>query len=360
MAYSITNGRWSHQLHHAPRTGVAIAIAFAAALATPAQQLFAQSNVRNGSAKVTIVSDSEKQEADNEGDQVKDVVEVEGVQLSDRWMGVVCEPIEESLRAHLAVPEGVGMMVTSVVPGAPADRAGIQQFDILLTMNSKELKDVDGIVESVKNSDEKGIKVVLFRKGAEIAKTVVPEKRPEQTAFTVPDQGGWVAPNVDTEKVLEWVESLKAGKGKDGKLGLRFLGPGVEMKDNIEMPSDLSISITRKNDEPANITIKRGDESWEVTEDRLDELPEDIRPFVKRMTGQGGGIPHGFTLSIPEIPNIPDMPEGIDGGRWNEMEERIEDMRQKMEKMLEQMQNLRDAQEAPPEDVESEVESEDA
>jgi PDZ domain len=352
MSHVMSVDRWARTLIQRYRRGCMLVLAAAIAIGLSASLAFAQQSDSGGVKALFVADDDDQESASKDGQTNSRPRAGEVAQISDRWIGVVCEPVEESLRAHLAVPEGIGMIVTSLVPGAPADRAGIQQYDILLSMDGRELKDVDAIIESVKKADEKGITVVLHRKGEEVTKTVVPEKRPAQTASASPDQEGWVAPNVDTDKILEWVESLKAGKGKDGRLDLRFLGPGMEMQDNIEIPSNISISISRQNDEPARITIKRGDETWEVTEDRLDELPEDLRPFVKRMAGQGGGMPRGFTFEIPDMPAIPKLPEGLDGERWDEMEERIEDMRQKMEKMLEQMQDLRDEPKDGSEDIE--------
>lgn len=330
-----------------PFLGLAVAWVLA-----PSQPLVGEEIQAN--AQVRYVVADEDKESKAAASEVEKKAAEEAMVLSDRWIGVVCEPMEDSLRAHIAVPEGVGMIVTTVVPGAPADRAGLQQYDIIVSMNGEKITSIEEVGKSVKEAGDQGIDIVLFRKGQQVTKNVKPEKRPAEASWTSPDQGQWVAPEVDTEKVKEWVESLRAGKGKEGKLGLRFLGPGMELEDDVEIPNNISIAISRKNDEPAKITIKRGDESWEVTEDRLDELPEDIRPFVKRMVGKGIG-PQAFSLTLPDIPGIPHMP-GIDDQRWQGMEERMEDMRQKIEQMLQQMEQLQEQ----PDQAAGEIESEDA
>ncbi len=319
------------------RKGLAPAVA--ATLLTSAlgvAPVYAQGQKTESKAPVAAES------ADNsDSNSKKDPITTSAVS-SDRWIGVVAEAVDDSLRAHLAIPADAGMTVASIVPGAPADRAGLQEYDILLEMDGHPLKDVEGIVSAVKNAGDKGLSVTYLRKGERMTKTIVPEKRPTQAAWSAEpeeNQGGaWVAPNVDTDKVRAWIENLRAGKGKDAPLDLRFFGPGMESNESIAMPENLSISIAKKNDEPAAITIKRGDETWQVTEDRLDELPEDIRPFVQRMTGQGSGGVHAFTLKVPEMPAVPGVPEQ----RWDEMEQRFEDMHNKMEEMLKQMEQLRD------------------
>lgn len=47
------------------------------------------------------------------------------------------------------------------------------------------------------------------------------------------------------------------------------------------LPDDLSVSVTKKGSEPARITVKKGEQSWEITEKELDKLPDDVRKHVE-------------------------------------------------------------------------------
>ena len=49
---------------------------------------------------------------------------------------------------------------------------------------------------------------------------------------------------------------------------------------------DMTVTISKQGKEPAKITVKQGDKSWEVTEDDLDQLPEEVRPHVEPMLGR--------------------------------------------------------------------------
>ena len=52
------------------------------------------------------------------------------------------------------------------------------------------------------------------------------------------------------------------------------------------IPNGVSVNIQKQDDQPARITVKRGDETWEVVGDdpeSLNQLPEDLRPFVEQM-----------------------------------------------------------------------------
>lgn len=47
------------------------------------------------------------------------------------YLGVSVEPLGETLRAQLDLPEGVGLSVAYVVKGSPADAAGLKRHDVL-------------------------------------------------------------------------------------------------------------------------------------------------------------------------------------------------------------------------------------
>jgi hypothetical protein len=57
------------------------------------------------------------------------------------------------------------------------------------------------------------------------------------------------------------------------------------------LPDDTTITITRKGQSPAQITVRRGDQIWDATADNYrDKLPEDVRPLADRwMIGTGDG-----------------------------------------------------------------------
>jgi hypothetical protein len=69
-----------------------------------------------------------------------------------------------------------------------------------------------------------------------------------------------------------------------------------------ELPADISISIKKLGKEPAQIAVKKGEKSWEVTEDKLSDLPEEVRAVVERFLA--GGLPErmAFRLSRGGMP----------------------------------------------------------
>ncbi len=57
----------------------------------------------------------------------------------------------------------------------------------------------------------------------------------------------------------------------------------VVFSSTTNLPENVTVSIVRKGTEPAQITVKRDDQSWGVTEKELNKLPEDLRKLVEPM-----------------------------------------------------------------------------
>jgi len=74
-------------------------------------------------------------------DQAKDII----AQLKDSgavtrgWLGVTIQDLKGDLAAYYGLKDKSGVMVASVVPGDPADRAGIQPKDIITEIDGKKV-----------------------------------------------------------------------------------------------------------------------------------------------------------------------------------------------------------------------------
>ncbi len=55
------------------------------------------------------------------------------------WLGVMFQPLERELAAHMKISEGGGLIVSRVVAGSPADQAGIEPLDILVELQGERI-----------------------------------------------------------------------------------------------------------------------------------------------------------------------------------------------------------------------------
>jgi hypothetical protein len=84
------------------------------------------------------------------------------------YLGVSIDRLPEALRAQLAdsVPPQQGVLVTQVMQGSPAEKAGIEPFDILLRYDDQELFSPEQLTKLV-GSDTSGkpVKLTIVRAG---------------------------------------------------------------------------------------------------------------------------------------------------------------------------------------------------
>lgn len=75
-------------------------------------------------------------------------------QPAETYLGVAIAPVPQALRLQLGgrLPAGQGVLVRQVAPGSPAEEAGIQPFDILLSFGDQKLFAPQQLVKLVQSS----------------------------------------------------------------------------------------------------------------------------------------------------------------------------------------------------------------
>lgn len=253
------------------------------------------------------------------------------------WIGLGVGQIspDHALRSFVDIPENQGLLVATVAPNSPAEKAGLKKHDILLRANDTDLRELSDLTDLVSAEGAKKGQITLevLRKSGRETVYVTPEDRPAEAQ----------RPQVGDD-------SFGGGFGVLGQDGLpkellhrfqgrtpfefRNFGPGVIVGGGGigDIPDGVSVSVSKEGDKPAHITVKRGDETWEVTgddEESLKKLPDDLRPFVEGMLH--GNSPMRFLdqgrADDGQMPNFGD-------GR---LRERLERMEQQMKKMMERL-----------------------
>jgi S1-C subfamily serine protease len=57
------------------------------------------------------------------------------------WLGVAIQPVTEDIAASFGLQKAKGALISDVMAGSPAEKAGLRQGDILVTFDGKEIKD---------------------------------------------------------------------------------------------------------------------------------------------------------------------------------------------------------------------------
>ncbi len=129
--------------------------------------------------------------------QLKESGEVERA-----WIGVQIQPLDDELAESFGRENDKGALVASVVSGKPADKAGIQAGDIILSFDGQEIEEMRDLPRVVAQSDVgKKSKVVVWRNGAKKTLTIVTDRFPDDDSIAGLSSGG--SSESDDEAVKE-------------------------------------------------------------------------------------------------------------------------------------------------------------
>ena len=82
------------------------------------------------------------------------------------WIGVVIQKITPDISQHLEIEGSTGALVSKVMPGGPADDAGIKRYDVILSFDGKEIGEMNELPRVVAATPVgKKVTVVVLRDG---------------------------------------------------------------------------------------------------------------------------------------------------------------------------------------------------
>jgi len=97
------------------------------------------------------------------------------------YLGVGLQPVDEDIAGPLGLPKDRGEIVRTVQPGTPAAKAGIQQGDVILSVNGREVNPDETVSYLVANTPVGSrIPVVIVRNGRRMTVQVTVEQRPTE------------------------------------------------------------------------------------------------------------------------------------------------------------------------------------
>jgi hypothetical protein len=261
-------------------------------------------------------------------------------QMPKYWIGLLGGQItpDNPLRAHLDLPENQGLIVVNIVPESPAAKAGLKQHDILLRANDKDLHEMSDLVDLVLSEGPKKGQITLevMRHNKRETVYLTPEERPANAQMPQPMPGAFGENFGGNNGEFGMPQEFLQQFGGQMPMQFRNFGPGVIVggeQGAASVPNGVSVSINKQDGQPPRVTVKRGEESWEVVGDdpeSLKKLPEDLRPFVEQMLHGNGG---GMKMHMPKFEGRVGAP-GFDNG----FQDRLERMEQQMQALQKQLE----------------------
>ena len=85
------------------------------------------------------------------------------------YLGVTLQPIDKAMAEKFGMKKSKGALISDVMKDSPAEKSGLKRGDIILTVDGKEINDVNDTITQISNTlPEKDVKIVVFRDKKEI------------------------------------------------------------------------------------------------------------------------------------------------------------------------------------------------
>lgn len=94
------------------------------------------------------------------------------------WLGVSVQDLTEKLAESMNLDVQEGALVNEVFDDSPADEAGIQERDVIVEFNERDIDDADDLVRAVRKSEQgKTVEIAVVRDGKEVKLQATLKKR---------------------------------------------------------------------------------------------------------------------------------------------------------------------------------------
>ena len=105
------------------------------------------------------------------------------------WLGVMIQDVTPELAESFNLPDDRGALIANVVPGGPADQAGIKRGDVVLQVDQTEIKDSIDLPKLMADRlPETTSTLTVNRDGQQITIAVVLEEFPETDNLVLPPE----------------------------------------------------------------------------------------------------------------------------------------------------------------------------
>ncbi len=149
------------------------------------------------------------------------------------WLGVYIQDVTPELAESFGMDRPYGALVTRVVSGSPAEKAGLQAGDLVVAVNG----------ERIRNSSDLPPKIGRLKPGTEVELVVIREGDKRQLPVT-----------------LGSLKTAHAAQKKPEVLGMRLRAVPAEMREQLNLSSNQGVLVVKVTSGPASDAgIREGD-----------------------------------------------------------------------------------------------------
>lgn len=181
------------------------------------------------------------------------------------FLGVQIQPVDKMTAEALGLEEAEGALVNSVTPASPAEKAGVQDGDIIIAFNGDKVKNSTELVKVVSSLgvDEKASLTVL-RGGERLKLSVVTGERPRPDE----EEDAPAAPDVSQE------------------LGMELSDLSSVLRQQFSVPDDVDGALVLQVAPELRQRVARGDVIVEVNRQKVGSAA-DVSAAIEQIRNEG-------------------------------------------------------------------------
>ncbi len=255
------------------------------------------------------------------------------VESNVAFIGLATAAVPEMVADHLDLEQGSGVIVRTVSPDSPAQRAGLSVNDIILSVGETAVGNPEALSSSIRERKPGDrIAISLIHKGKPAKVEVTLSRRPANLAFGVEQEPMLEGlPQAHAERLRDLIERHMGGLGQNGGMGLQIFpedllhsfpemshpkglaipeyGSGGQAENRLQKSSTIRVSDgtglielnTSNGDTVATVRDENNDivwsGPWNSEEDRT-AAPDDIRQRIDKVKS-GNGLGFSFRFGGP-------------------------------------------------------------
>lgn len=165
------------------------------------------------------------------------------------WLGVTIQDLDENTAKALDLKEPKGALISSVLPGQPAEKAGLESGDVILAVDDDSVEDMNALLKKIASLPPgQKAKLAVWRKGEEkIFFVKLGQRDPKHLAKA--DEPGKQTPETELGLAMRPVEQQEAlALGLDKAQGLLVTGvaDGSPAQAGAIHPGDVILEVNQR------------------------------------------------------------------------------------------------------------------
>ena len=188
------------------------------------------------------------------------------------WLGVMIQDINAELAAYFNLEESYGVLVSRILEKSPAEKAGLEPGDIIVSLDDEKVKTTQDVIRMVlKKAVGSKVTLGVIRNGKIYSMRVEIGERPEDETVIAQEK---------TDKAIEEDADAKSWRG----LEVSEITPEAVRRFNLETETGVLIVAVEAESVAETAGIRAGDVIYEINRMPVKNIT-DYRKAIKKVKG---------------------------------------------------------------------------